>query len=87
MKDNPIGAVTKGLTLLKNLADDLNINLNITSSAVTGYGGKDLIRSAFDFDFGIVETIAHYRAAKTFDENISFFHTRYWRTGYESDIC
>jgi predicted CoA-substrate-specific enzyme activase len=70
-ESNPIGTVTKGLTLLKNLADDLNINLKITSSAVTGYG-EDLIHSAFDLDFGIVETIAHYRAAKTFDENISF---------------
>ncbi|MDE7306749.1 MAG: 2-hydroxyglutaryl-CoA dehydratase, partial [Clostridia bacterium] len=35
--------------------------LNIRGSAVTGYG-EDLIKSAIKADFGIVETVAHFKA-------------------------
>lgn len=37
----------------------------IISSAVTGYG-EELIKNAFGVDFGIVETMAHFIAAKRF---------------------
>jgi predicted nucleotide-binding protein (sugar kinase/HSP70/actin superfamily) len=40
-------------------------------SVVTGYG-EDLIRAAYGFDEGMVETLAHFRAAKAFDEHVSF---------------
>ena len=36
----------------------------ICAGAVTGYG-EDLIRSAFGVDFGLVETVAHFTAAKS----------------------
>ena len=45
--------------------------IRITSSAVTGYG-EDIIRNAFNVDFGVVETIAHYTAAKKFRPEVDF---------------
>ncbi len=68
---NPIGAVKEGLKKLSAIAARQNIKIKFTSSAVTGYG-EDLVRSAFGLDFGIVETIAHYKAAKVFDEKVTF---------------
>ena len=38
---------------------------------MTGYG-EDLIRAAFGMDEGIVETLAHFRAAKAFDPQVTF---------------
>ena len=38
---------------------------------VTGYG-EDLIRAAFGLDDGMVETLAHFRAAKAFDKDVTF---------------
>ncbi|MDY2879417.1 MAG: acyl-CoA dehydratase activase-related protein [Candidatus Borkfalkiaceae bacterium] len=46
-------------------------DVKIVSSAVTGYG-ENLIRNAFNVDFGIVETVAHYTAAKKFRPNVDF---------------
>ncbi len=46
-------------------------DLRIRASAVTGYG-EEMIRSAFSVDFGIVETIAHYTAAKKFRPDVDF---------------
>ena len=46
-------------------------NIKIRSSAVTGYG-EDIIKNAFRIDFGIVETIAHYTAAKKFKPDVDF---------------
>ena len=40
-------------------------------SAVTGYG-EDLIRAAFRVDDGLVETMAHYRAAAHFQPDVDF---------------
>ena len=45
--------------------------VNIRSSAVTGYG-EDLIKNAFGVDLGLVETMAHFRAARHFDPNVDF---------------
>lgn len=45
--------------------------IEITASAVTGYG-EDIIKNAFGVDFGIVETIAHYTAAKKFKPDVDF---------------
>ena len=49
----------------------LNPQLNVVSSAVTGYG-EDIIKNAFDVDYGIVETIAHFTAAKYFMPDVEF---------------
>lgn len=46
-------------------------NMTIESSAVTGYG-EELLKNAFGIDFGIVETIAHFTAAKRFRPNVDF---------------
>ena len=44
---------------------------HIARSMVTGYG-EDLIRAAFGLDDGMVETLAHFRAARAFDQDVSF---------------
>jgi predicted CoA-substrate-specific enzyme activase len=46
-------------------------DINIVCSAATGYG-EELIRHAFNVDFGVVETIAHFTAAKKFMPNVDF---------------
>ncbi len=43
----------------------------ILAAAVTGYG-EDLIRNAFGVDYGLVETIAHFTAAKSFMPDVDF---------------
>lgn len=45
--------------------------LKICGSAVTGYG-EDLIKSAIKADFGIVETVAHFKAALHFNPKVDF---------------
>ena len=48
-----------------------NPDINIVSSAVTGYG-EDIVKNAFNVDYGIVETIAHFTAAKYFMPDVEF---------------
>lgn len=45
--------------------------LKIRGSAVTGYG-EDLIRAGLKVDAGLVETVAHYKAAAYFCPNVDF---------------
>ncbi|HEX2985784.1 MAG TPA: acyl-CoA dehydratase activase-related protein [Caproiciproducens sp.] len=45
--------------------------IHIAGSAVTGYG-EELLKNAFNIDFGIVETVAHFTAAKRFLPNVDF---------------
>lgn len=45
--------------------------ISLRSSAVTGYG-EELIKAAFGVDMGVVETIAHFTAAKHFQPNVDF---------------
>ncbi len=46
-------------------------NINIISSAVTGYG-EEMLKNAFCIDYGIVETVAHFTAAKNFMPDVEF---------------
>lgn len=46
-------------------------NITIQGATVTGYG-EDIVKNAFRIDFGIVETIAHYRAARRFMPEVDF---------------
>ncbi|MEE1139084.1 MAG: acyl-CoA dehydratase activase-related protein [Acutalibacteraceae bacterium] len=46
-------------------------NAVVVSSAVTGYG-EDIIKNAFGIDIGIVETVAHFTAAKRFKPDVDF---------------
>ncbi len=43
----------------------------VASSAVTGYG-EDIIKNAFGIDIGLVETVAHFTAAKKFKPDVDF---------------
>ncbi|MBR0131715.1 MAG: 2-hydroxyacyl-CoA dehydratase [Lachnospiraceae bacterium] len=45
--------------------------LSFSSSAVTGYG-EELIKAAFSVDYGLVETMAHFTAAKKFRPDVDF---------------
>lgn len=45
--------------------------INIKASAVTGYG-EDLIKNALNLDFGVVETVAHFKTALYFNPNVDF---------------
>ncbi|MDA3846814.1 MAG: acyl-CoA dehydratase activase-related protein [Vallitaleaceae bacterium] len=67
-KGNPLDIITTQLGNLYNLTQD---RIRIRSSAVVGYG-EDLIKTAFSLDYGLVETVAHYTAAKHFNPNVTF---------------
>lgn len=68
---NPLNKVVEGLTAFYNKAKDNNITFSFVSSAVTGYG-EDLIKSALNLDYGIVETMAHLSGAQFVDPKVSF---------------
>jgi predicted CoA-substrate-specific enzyme activase len=70
-KGNSIKATQIGLTQLQSLFSELDQPPRIVRTMVTGYG-EDLIRTAFGFDGGMVETLAHFRGAKAFDADVSF---------------
>jgi len=64
----PLDIVVEKLKELYALTDN---KLKIRASAVTGYG-EDLIKSAIKADFGIVETVAHFKAALHFNPKVDF---------------
>lgn len=66
-----LNAVAVGLKKLLEKTKEANLEMKVLGSCVTGYG-EDLIKKAFQMDFGMVETIAHYMGAYHFDEEISF---------------
>lgn len=68
---SPVASVAEGLQILAKQAADDGADLQIAASAVTGYG-EDLIKAAFGINSGFVETIAHWRAARHFDPEVSF---------------
>jgi len=67
-KGNPIETVREGLA---KLYEQLPKEVKIRRSAVTGYGEK-LIQTAYQVDDGLIETIAHYQAAKKFQPDVDF---------------
>jgi predicted CoA-substrate-specific enzyme activase len=70
-KGDAISAVQNGLSEVHKKFMAHGKTPRIARSMVTGYG-EDLIRAAFDLDDGMVETLAHFRAAKSFDKDVSF---------------
>jgi len=46
-------------------------NLHVASVTTTGYG-EDLAKNAFHADYGVVETVAHFTAARHFLPNVDF---------------
>ncbi len=67
-RGNPVEIVRSQLLRIYELCGE---RIKICGAAVTGYG-EELIKSAFDVDFGVVETIAHYTAAKYFMPKVDF---------------
>ncbi len=57
--------------ILNEIYEQGGEGLIIAGSAVTGYG-EEIIKNAFDIDLGLVETIAHYTAAKHFNPEVDF---------------
>ena len=67
-RGNPVEIVKEQLRHIYGLCGD---RIKICGSAVTGYG-EELIQNAFGVDLGLVETIAHYTAAKHFLPEVDF---------------
>ena len=67
----PIETVQRGITQLIDECNAVHAELNIKGSCSTGYG-EDLIKAAFGLGNGIIETIAHYLAAKNINSKVSF---------------
>ena len=63
----PIDVVVE---LLKEMYEKYS-DLKVTSAAVTGYG-EEMMKSALGIDLGIVETVAHFTAAKFFLPDVEF---------------
>ena len=67
-KGQPLDSI---LRQIKEIYTKAGPKLKIMSSAVTGYG-EELIKSALRVDYGLVETVAHYDAAKYFQPDVDF---------------
>ena len=67
-RGNPVEIVKEQLLKIYALCGE---RIRIRAGAVTGYG-EELIRHAFHVDFGIVETVAHFTAAKYFEPDVDF---------------
>lgn len=64
----PIDKIVRQLKEIYRLA---NPEMRIVSSAVTGYG-EDLIKASLKVDYGLVETVAHFKAASFFEPDVQF---------------
>lgn len=56
---------------VKRIYSEMNPGITIKGSAVTGYG-EDLIKAGLSVDHGIVETVAHFKAAAYFCPDVDF---------------
>ncbi len=66
-KGNPVELINQFLQKVY----EINPDIHIASSAVTGYG-EEIVKNAFSVDYGIVETVAHFTAAKHFMPDVEF---------------
>lgn len=67
-RGQPLDRIVKQL---KKIYEQKHPDLHICASAVTGYG-EDLIRAGLGIDHGIVETVAHFKAASYFCPDVDF---------------
>ena len=67
----PVATVRKGLELFASQLREKGLHCSVIAGCSTGYG-EDLIKAAFDLDFSIVETMAHYTAAKKICPEVDF---------------
>ena len=68
---NPVGAVREAFADFYTKCLAVGANPRIMGSCSTGYG-EDLIKAAFSLNTGIIETIAHYLAARKINDKVSF---------------
>lgn len=67
-KGNPVSVVKEQLEIIYDKCGD---KIKICGCGTTGYG-EELIKNAFNADYGLVETVAHLRAAKYFQPEVDF---------------
>ena len=67
-KGQPLDCVIRAL---KEVYAQKHPELTICGSAVTGYG-EELLKAGLGIDFGIVETVAHFKAAAHFCPDVDF---------------
>lgn len=67
-KGSPLDIIKAELEKIYDLCEG---KISISASGVTGYG-EELMCEAFGIDFGIVETMAHYKAASYFNKDVNF---------------
>lgn len=70
-RGNSLRAIASGLEKLHAMVQKSQKKVTLKSSCVTGYG-EDLIRNALGLDYGLVETMAHFTAARSIDPDVSF---------------
>ncbi|MCQ2228659.1 MAG: acyl-CoA dehydratase activase-related protein [Bacteroidales bacterium] len=68
---NPLLKVEQALKAFFEVLKSKNATAKFLGSCVTGYG-EDLIKAALNIDHGIVETMAHFKAAHYVAEDVSF---------------
>ncbi len=68
---NPLKTAIDGLSAFYDELIAKGCTLKVLGTAITGYG-EDLLKAALNMDYGIVETIAHYLAARKIDPEVSF---------------
>lgn len=66
-----IAALVQGLTVLKQNIEQSGKSIEIVRTGVTGYG-EELLKAVFAIDDGLVETMAHFAAAKHIEPDVSF---------------
>ena len=64
----PLDIVVNRIRDIYNLIGD---RIVIRGACVTGYG-EDMMRAALNIDFGVVETMAHFKAAVYFNPDVDF---------------
>ena len=67
-KGNPVNTTVQ---ILKEIYEKLPKGAKIINSGVTGYG-ESLLKEAFGIDIGEIETVAHYKAANFFCNDVDF---------------
>ena len=68
---DPIATVEEGLKEFRDACREAGTEVRVCGSCSTGYG-EDLIKAAFRLNGGIIETIAHYMAARYITPDVSF---------------
>ncbi len=70
-RNNEGSPVETAKILLSDIYSKMHDDMFIASTVTTGYG-EQLIKAAFGADYGEIETIAHYKAAKSFLPDVDF---------------